>query len=194
MKCLLCESLSFHIICQKCLDCIAILPSLRLTQSNLKVYSFYSYQEIAYLLDAKYDVLGSRIFHRLAQKCARYFFGKFQHLQMPKNILAIPLDDHLRGFYSHTAVITRAFAKESQGILTPQYSKLLATNHVSYAGKDLRFRQANPRNFVYKGKGEQAVLFDDIITTGITLSSAHECLQKHGVNVLFAITLTNART
>ena len=55
MKCLLCESLSFHIICQKGLDCIAILPSLRLTQSNLKVYSFYSYQEIAYLLDAKYD-------------------------------------------------------------------------------------------------------------------------------------------
>jgi competence protein ComFC len=74
----------------------------------------------------------------------------------------------------------------------PLYGTLMAQNRVNYSGKDLQFRLDNPRDFVYKGKSNiDVILVDDIITTGITLQEAQKVLIKHGVNVLFALTLAD---
>ncbi len=70
----------------------------------------------------------------------------------------------------------------------------MAQNRVSYAGKTLQYRIENPRNFIYKGTSSvDAILVDDIITTGITLQEAQNVLLSHGVNVLFALTLADAK-
>ena len=82
-------------------------------------------------------------------------------------------------------------------MLRPSYGTLIASNPISYAGKSLEFRQNNPRNFVYKPKIHKpdmgVILFDDIITSGLTLTQAYECLNAHNVRVLFAITLADAK-
>ena len=70
----------------------------------------------------------------------------------------------------------------------------MANNKVSYSAQSLDYRLANPRDFVYKGKqGMDAILVDDIVTTGTTLSEARAVLQKSGIDVLFALTLADAR-
>jgi competence protein ComFC len=52
----------------------------------------------------------------------------------------------------------------------------------------------NPREFYYTGEqGIEAILIDDIITTGVTLQEAQQELERHGVEVLFAVTLADAR-
>ncbi|MGI0406511.1 ComF family protein [Helicobacter himalayensis] len=216
MKCLVCGNLSFFVICKSCLDSMPFTPTSRTAQSGLQVYSFYPHSHIEYLLKTKYELIGSKILKILAQKCAEYFFAKIlgdlqtanqrSRIQQFKRsvdsdifhnfsnkIFAISVDDNLERFYSHTAIITRAFCKASKGVFIPQYSKLIATNRVNYAGKNLEYRLNNPRNFIYKGARGDAVLIDDIITTGLSLTQAHECLAKNGVNVLFALTLADAR-
>lgn len=118
--------------------------------------------------------------------------SKISHNSSSK-ILAISVDDNIERFYSHTAIITKAFCRASKGAFIPQFSKLIATNRVNYAGKNLEYRLKNPRNLIYKGARGDAVLIDDIITTGLSLTQAHECLAKSGVNVLYALTLADAR-
>ncbi len=82
-----------------------------------------------------------------------------------------------------------------QAGLTPLYQTLYAKNPVSYAGKSLKFRQENPRNFCLKRKvrGKEIVLVDDIVTTGLTLMEAKECLESNGGKVLNAFVLADAR-
>ena len=202
-------------VCKLCLDSLPIAPTSRTTQSGLQVYSFYPHSQIEYLLKTKYEIIGSKILKILAKKCAEYFFAKssrelqiinqcdrIKHKQSensrilrnsPSRILAVSVDDSIERFYSHTAIIAKAFCRASKGAFIPQFSKLIATNRVNYAGKNLEYRLKNPRNFIYKGARGNAVLIDDIITTGLSLTQAHECLAKNGVNVLFALTLADAR-
>jgi competence protein ComFC len=76
----------------------------------------------------------------------------------------------------------------------PLNGALLSSNHITYARKTLQYRLDNPRDFRYCGyEGIDAILVDDIVTTGITLQEAQNKLREHGVNVLFALTLADAR-
>jgi competence protein ComFC len=52
----------------------------------------------------------------------------------------------------------------------------------------------NPRDFKYTFKKNiNAILIDDIVTTGTTLCEAYSILKKNNINVLFALTLADAR-
>ena len=102
----------------------------------------------------------------------------------------MPIDDHVRHGYSHSAIL----AKTTKPFLAPLYGSLRAQNHKSYSGKSRAYRQANKRNFIFTCKREMdVILIDDIVTTGSTLEEAHETLKQHGVNVLFALVLADAR-
>lgn len=167
-------------------------------ECGLRVHSFFGLSDVAPLLHSKYHIFGSRVLARLARHCAQYFFAK---VSIPPLTIAIGLDDLPRKHYAHTAIIVREFCKSSHGTLLPSYGTLIATNPVSYARKSLEFRQNNPRHFIYKPKthkklalqSAQTIIFDDIITSGLTLTQAHQCLCAHDIYPLFAITLADAR-
>jgi len=188
MRCHLCLRLSWQPLCQTCLNTVlAPTPAFRVLQSGLKVYSFYNYSDIAPLLHTKHTYIGAKIFTQLG---AHTFFEFFKTFALPQGIYAIPIDDHVRHGYSHSAIL----AKATQPFLTPLYGALRAKNHESYSGKSKVFRQTNKRDFIVTCKDEiDAILIDDIITTGSTLEEAHETLKKHNVNVLFALVLADAK-
>ena len=194
MRCLVCANLSLKPICKKCLDSLPIHPTSRVLECGLKVYSFFGLSDIAPLLYSKYHRFGSRVLAHLARHCARYFFAK---ASLHPQTIAIGLDDVPRGFYAHTAFIVKEFCKASNKTLHPQYGTLIAQNPISYAGKNLAFRQKNPRNFLYKPKlhntHKEVIIFDDIITSGLTLTQAYQCLTTHDVRVLFALTLADSK-
>ncbi|KHG34867.1 MAG: amidophosphoribosyltransferase [Sulfurospirillum sp. MES] len=188
MRCHLCLKLSWQPICKTCLQTLlAPMPAFRILPSGLKVYSFYNYSDIAPLLHTKHTYIGAKIFAQLGKHT---FFEFLKTFELPSGICAVPIDDHVRHGYSHSAIL----AKATQPFLTPLYGSLRAQNHQSYSGKSRAFRQANKRDFIVTCKGEiDAILIDDIITTGSTLEEAHETLKKHGVNVLFALVLADAK-
>lgn len=198
MRCLVCENLSLRLICQQCLNSLPLRPTSRVLECGLSVHSFFGLSDVAPLIYSKYHIFGSRILARLARHCAQYFFAK---VSIPTHTIAIGLDDLPRKHYAHTAIIVREFCKASNATLIPSYGTLIATNPISYAGKSLEFRQNNPRHFLYKPKFHKqnttgdagTIIFDDIITSGSTLTQAYQCLCAHGVRPLFAITLADAR-
>ena len=78
--------------------------------------------------------------------------------------------------------------------LKPIFHALHATSKISYSGKDLQFRQNNPRNFkILKKITAPVILVDDIVTTGTTILEARNTLEKAGVKVLFALVLADAK-
>jgi competence protein ComFC len=103
----------------------------------------------------------------------------------------IPIDDYLNGSYSHTAILANELKKYGY---TPLYNRLHAKNRVSYSGKPLSFRLANPRDFEYRGPSSiSVILVDDIVTTGTTLQEAQKCLKEYSVNVDFAFVLADVK-
>ena len=80
--------------------------------------------------------------------------------------------------------------------IKPLFHTLIASNEVSYAGRDLKFRQDNPRDFVlYRNlRGKEIILVDDIITTGLTLQEAKRSIEEAGGRVLMAFVLSDAST
>jgi len=109
--------------------------------------------------------------------------------KIDNKVFVIPVDDYLSSSYSHTAVLAKEL--KSYGYL-PIYNRLQATNRVSYSGKSLSFRLANPREFEYRGpKSIDTVLVDDIVTTGATLQEAHNTLKRYEVNINFAFVLAD---
>lgn len=163
------------------------MPAFRALESGLKVYSFYNYSDLAPLLHTKHTYIGAKIFAQLGKHT---FFEFLKTFELPKGICAIPIDDHVRHGYSHSAILTKA----TKPFLTPHYGSLRAINHESYSGKSKAFRQAHKRDFIVTCKEAiDVILIDDIVTTGSTLEEAHETLKKHGVNVLFALVLADAK-
>ena len=188
MRCQLCLGLSWHPLCKHCLKTIlAPTPAFRILESGLKVYSFYNYSDIAQLLDSKYTYFGAKIFAQLGKHT---FFEFFKTFELPRGIYAIPIDDHVRHGYSHSAIL----AKATQPYLMPLYGSLRAQNHISYSGKSRAYRKTNKRDFIVNVEMKRdVILLDDIVTTGCTLEEAHDALKKHDVNVLFALVLANAK-
>ena len=188
MRCHLCLGLSWQPLCKNCLQTIlAPTPAFRVLESGLKVYSFYNYSDIAPLLHTKHTYIGAKIFAQLGKHT---FFEFLKTFELPHGIGTIPIDDHVRHGYSHSAIL----AKATKPYLTPLYGSLRAQNHTSYSGKSKAYRQSNKRDFIVTcKKGGDAILIDDIVTTGNTLEEAHETLKQHGVNVLFALVLADAK-
>ena len=189
MRCLLCGNLTFFTLCKACFEDIKIQPKIRKID-NLKVYSFYDYQDIEYLLHAKYHIIGSKIYKILTSKINLYLK---EILNQPLQAYGIGIDYKIsQKGYAHNAIFPKNL--KSLGI-TPLYHTLLAKNPVSYAGKDLKFRQNNPRNFYLTQNVEkkEIILIDDIITTGSTLKEAQKYLYANGANVLMAFVLSDAK-
>jgi competence protein ComFC len=109
----------------------------------------------------------------------------------PKAVAIIGIDETVKNGYSHVAAMTRQMKTRSS---RPLHASLLSRNSVNYAGKTLQYRLNHPRDFRYRGpKGIDVILVDDIITTGITLQEAQQTLRGHHINVLFALTLADAK-
>lgn len=189
MKCMLCESLSLSHICPACQNTF-LTPSIykRKLHEKIEVISFYKYRDIKELLHTKHTDLGHYIYNILAKKS----FQKFaQEFKFPHAVHSIAVDDNPKNSYAHTAILNKTLASRS---IVPLFNKLRATNDVSYSGKSKDFRLLNPRGFVLKRfQAKECILVDDIVTTGSTLIQAIETLQKSNKEVLFCLTLADAR-
>lgn len=158
---------------------------------GVKVYCFYGYDDVSYLLNAKYYTIGSRILACLSDKAAHYFAHTFSDTQALHSLTLVGIDDFVRSYYSHTGVIMRSFAKHTA--MKALYGQLKAGNQVSYAGKSLAYRQANKRGLSYTAKARDLIIVDDIITTGTSFSEAISVCVDSGARVHFCLCLCNAR-
>ncbi len=189
MYCLICGNLSFSHICKNCKKEF-LKPSLykREIEENFDVFSFYKYSSIKHLLHTKHKFIGYFIYNILAKESFKKFANNFT---WANKIYSFACDDNVKNAYSHTAILNKQL---KSNYITPVYSVLRAKNRVNYSGKSLQYRQTNPRNFYYTYKSNiDAIIIDDIITTGTTIKEAKKTLEKNRVNVLFALTLADAR-
>lgn len=185
MKCLACGIWSFIAICKRCQQHIILKPTIRLV-GDLKVYSFFAYSEIEALLHYKYTPIGSRIYTILCNLAQGYFK---EHFSLQAH--GVGIDDCIKRGYSHNGIFLNVFRKCG---IKPIYGELLAQSKVSYAGKSLEYRQSHPKGFQTKLRGvKDLIIFDDIITTGTSLLEAKKVLEEKRNEVLYALTLCNAR-
>lgn len=190
MRCFSCSKLSFSILCKSCQEKLFIPTVTKRTVGTLEVVSFFKYSALEPLLHTKHKPEGYRIYKALAKMTMKPFMEKFLQID-DQTIYIIGIDERIKNGYAHVALLTHAM-KHKNAI--PLHSALMAKNKISYSGKPLQYRLEHPRDFVYSGKPNiDAVLVDDIITTGITLQEAQKVLLGHGVNVLFALTLADAQ-
>ena len=188
MRCYSCSKISFNIICKRCKEQLFRTAIGTRTIGTLDVISFYKYSALESLLLTKHKPEGYRIYKALAKMTMQPFIEEFVESD-DRDVYIVGVDEYVKSGYAHVALLTRAM-KTKHSI--PLHSTLMARNRVNYSGKDLQFRLANPRDFVYSGKSNiDVILVDDIITTGITLQEAQKVLMQSGVNVLFALTLAD---
>ncbi len=188
MRCYSCAKLSLSILCKHCKETLFKTQTGTRTIGTLDVISFYKYSTIESLLLTKHKPEGYRIYKALATMLLKPFAAEFAE-NADSEVYIIGVDEYVKSGYAHVALLTHAMKTEKT---TPLHASLMAQNRVNYSGKNLQFRLANPRNFKYTGKKNiDAILVDDIITTGITLQEAQKVLMQHGVNVLFALTLAD---
>jgi len=189
MRCIVCENISFSIICKKCQKNL-LTPTFhkRKLEKDFFVYSFYQYEDIKEFINTKYQFYGDKIFNILAKLAFKKFALNFI---FDTQIIAIPIDDHTRHQFSQTAILAKSLKSE---YIKPTFATLQAQNIVKYAGKDLKFREQNKRDFLYTGdKNLTVILVDDLITTGITMLEAKNILEQYNCTVLFGLTLSDAK-
>lgn len=189
MRCFSCNRWSLNVICNKChIDLFTPTISTRRVGS-LEVISLFSYKNIEKYILSKFDKSGYRIYKYFAKMHIKVFLENFEKGLNSKCYL-IAVDENVKKGYSHTAVLAHYGSTKK---IKPLHGLLKAQNQVIYAGKSLEFRLKNPRNFKYSGPSNiDAILIDDIITTGLTLQEANLLLKQHNINVLFALTVANA--
>lgn len=188
MRCINCQSISFKIICKKCQERF-LTPSFykREITKDFFVYSFYKLDDVKEFINSKYEFYGDRVFTILAKLSFERFAQNFKY---ENEVYAIPIDDHTRHEFSHTAILAKHLKSE---FILCKYNVLKAQNIVKYAGKNLDFRKQNKRNFLYTGKEKvQVILVDDVVTTGSTMLEAKEILENYNCEVLFGLSISNA--
>jgi len=188
MKCLSCENLSFQIICKKCQKNL-LQPSFhkRELEKDFFNYSFYSFSEIEEFITSKYYFHGDRVFNILAKQS----FKKFaQNFNFDEIVYSIGIDEHTRHEFSQTAILSLYLKSRN---IKPLFNQLKATNIVKYAGHDLEFRKKNKRNFKTNLSNKKIILVDDLITTGTTILEAKKTLESKNNEVLFSLTLADAK-
>jgi competence protein ComFC len=189
MRCISCENISLKIICNSCQNNL-LKPAFykRELEKDFFVYSFYQYNDVKEFLNSKYEFYGDRVYKILGKLAFQKFSKNFVYHD---KVYSIAIDDHTRHNFSHTAILSNQLKSNH---IQPIHNSLKATNIVKYAGKDLEFREKNKRKFQYTGqKNLQVILIDDIVTTGTTILEAKKCLEENNCEVLFALTLTDAK-
>jgi len=191
MRCLSCHKWSLKTFCYACQTRL-LKPSISKRQlGSLEVYSFFKYQNIEDLLLTKHTTQGFMLYRALAQISFRPFIQTFMR-EDSRKLYVVGIDESVKGGYSHVSLLTHEMRHPHTQIL---HAKLMATNPVTYAGKSLHYRLTNPRYFRYSGLSNiKVILVDDIITTGTTLQEAKTVLAGVGVEVLFALTLADAKS
>ena len=188
MRCISCHKLSMATFCQQCQDRLLKPTVTKRTINGLDVYSFFKYQHIQDLLLTKHTPQGFKIYKALAKLSFKLFIDNFIEKD-PREVYVLGIDENIKSGYSHVALLTHEMSHKHVKVL---HGKLMARNLVNYSGKKLQYRLENPRDFDYTGfKDIEVILVDDIITTGTTLKEAKQVLEKHGVKVLFALTLAD---
>ena len=105
MKCITCEKISLSIICKSCQNNLLKASFYkREIEKDFYNYSFYGFSEIEDLISSKYYFHGDKIFNILAKLSFLEFSKKFK---LDENILAVPIDDHTRHNFSHTAILAK---------------------------------------------------------------------------------------
>ncbi len=188
MKCLTCESLSIPIICKKCQTTL-LQPSFykRELEKDFYNYSFYSFSEIEDLITSKYYFHGDRVFNILAKLSFKKFADNFNFDEL---IYSIGIDEHTRHEFSQTAILSKHLKSK---FIKPLYGKLKATNKVKYAGHDLEYRLKHKRGFKTNLTNKKIILVDDLITTGTTILEAKKTLEEKENEILFSLTLADAK-
>lgn len=187
MRCMLCESLSFAHICKSCQKNFLKPQIYKRKIQNTQVISFYKYNDIKNLLHTKHTDAGYYIYNILAKNSFRKFAEEFE-FSYP--LYSIAIDDNSKSGYSHTAILNNQLKSTN---IKPLFNKLQAKNDVSYSGKSKEYRLANPRNFELKNiTMQEAILVDDIITTGSTLTQAINALKQKDINTVFCLTLADS--
>jgi len=186
MRCYSCHKLSFQTFCKTCQKNLLQPTVFKRTFGSLEVYSFYKYQNIEDLLLTKHTPQGFILYKALAKISFKPFIEKFMEND-EQDIYIIGIDENVKSGYAHVALLTQAMKHKNVKV---QHATLMAQNKINYSGKPLQFRLENARDFVYSGKKNiEAILVDDIVTTGTTLQEAKRVLEKNSVKVLFALTL-----
>lgn len=189
MRCLVCEKYSFFAICKQCQESFLIIkPKIRIIE-DLKIYSVYNYEDISFLLNLKYYAMGSRVIKILSKKASKHFEKTHGEFFKQHKVYGVGIDDNPKKGYSHTGVILRVFSS----LIKPIYGELIAKKSIKYAGKNLAYRQQNPKDFTYYSGAKDVVIIDDIVTTGSSMLQAKRCIEKAGGNVLFGIVLSDAK-
>jgi len=190
MRCYSCGRLSLRAVCETCKNTLFVPSTQTRRIGTLDVISFYSYTTLEPLLLTKHKPEGWRIYRELGRMLFRPFMQEFvEHDDGAVHVIGV--DENVRSGYSHVAQLTHAMKMTGVHV---QHGVLQARNRVNYSGKPLQYRLENPRDFLYTGKTNiSAILVDDIVTTGMTLQEAQKILAKHGVDVLFALTLASAQ-
>lgn len=189
MKCLMCESLSLTHICKTCQKNF-LQPQLfrRKIYKHIEVISFYKYAEIKEFIHTKHTDLGYYIYNILAKNSMTKFAKEFE---FNNKVISLAIDDNIKSGYSHTAILNNSLKSK---YIKPLHSKLRAKNDISYSGKSREYRMLNPREFYLRDfEGEDVIVVDDLITTGLTLTQAVQVLEKNSKNVLFCLTLADAK-
>ena len=188
MKCLSCEKLSWQIICKSCqINLLSPSFNKRELKKDFYNYSFYSFSEIEELITSKYYFHGDRVYNILAKLSFKKFAQNFNY---PEIVYSIGIDEHTRHEFSQTAILSRHLKSKH---IKPLFSKLKATNIVKYAGHDLEYRKKNRREFKTSLSNKKIILVDDLITTGTTILEAKKTLEKKNNEVLFSLTLADAK-
>lgn len=188
MRCVACGDFSWTALCSTCKQSIKPKLNKREIKEDFFVYSFFGYNDISPLLHTKHQPVGVYIYKFLAKEAFKYFF---ETLNSKENFTIIPIDDRVKGGYSHTAVLAKAIELKN---VKAKFGTLRAKNKVSYSGKSLNYRKSNPRNFTCKLKNEEnIILLDDLVTTGTTLLEALHVMKKTNLFPLFALTLADAK-
>jgi len=190
MRCFSCQKISIKILCDKCASEL-FTPTIKIRHiGTLDIVSFYRYSTIESLLISKHKPEGFRIFRYLSSITMQPFIDRFLR-EDSLVVYIIGVDEKIKNGYSHVACLTHKMKKDRSKVL---HASLLSQNSISYAGKTLQYRLDNSRDFIYNGpSGIDVILVDDIVTTGITLQEAEQTLKKYGVNILFALTIADAR-
>jgi competence protein ComFC len=184
---MLCHRWAFRHICRECLQFLEPTVTKRKLLGNIPVYSFYRYDEIEPLLLTKHTDIGYYLYRILARQAFSMFTDSFAY---DGRLAVCGIDDRPQQGYAHTALLVKALNHSS---MKQRYGRLQIEDHVSYSGKSMEFRLANPRKYkIASFPEEEVVLVDDIITTGLTLSSAVQALQRRGKQVPFCLALANA--
>lgn len=189
MKCFKCGSFCIGVFCKNCKRILSEFSLNFRVIDGIRIYYFYPYSEIKELIYSKHKIYGSFVFNALAKLTFKEFAKKFE---LKKDFInAIPLDDRIDPFYSHSAILANALRSKN---IKPIFNALKARSDFKYFNKTLEQRVNNPRNFILSKKiNNPIILVDDVITSGLSMKDAINACKKEQNFVLFGLTLANAK-